>query len=573
MNNLSEAHRLHLKASAISDEVIEARGYRTINDAAELHEAGFTHSKLNVPGLLLPLCNTAGLNGMNVYRPDVPRVLLGKPVKYEYPAGEKMHLDCPPSCRDKLRDISTPLYITEGQKKADALASEGATAIALLGVWNWRDGSGWLHDWDDITLKGRKVLIAFDSDTPHKPEVLLARSRLTSGLQRRDAKVYNLNLPDKPDGTKQGIDDWMAMGHSHAELKGLVVEAPTAAEPTPSSSYLEQLFTYEDALKPREPVPMIVEGYIRECSLYQWFGDSGVGKTNLLIDMLLHVAAGMPWLPSVPEEGASPTDGLQVIQCPVLWVDLEMGKDRVFERIEALGRSLGVSADLPQYGLSMPNPPLSNTNIDKLTAFVLHITELHGKPPLVVIDNMTMFSDVDSMSEAAQMKRVMQALKELIRVTGCTVIVIHHPNKLGEFSRDSTAIRNMLDGEYRQSEEPNSSVIVITHTKWRDRRMPPINVKFEFETEDGETLYSAAFYRSDAPMNKASSCRECILSALETGSKNDTQLRKMAGVRRQTFDTVSDELLAEEIIQYSQNGAGRGSVKVWGLAPQFGLGI
>jgi hypothetical protein len=47
-----------------------------------------------------------------------------------------MRLDCPPRCRALLGDPAIPLWITEGQKKADALASAGATALALLGVWN-----------------------------------------------------------------------------------------------------------------------------------------------------------------------------------------------------------------------------------------------------------------------------------------------------------------------------------------------------------------------------------------------------------------------------------------------------
>ena len=49
-----------------------------------------------------------------------------------------MRVDCPPRCRPGLADPAVPLWITEGQKKADALASRGLCAIALLGVWNWR---------------------------------------------------------------------------------------------------------------------------------------------------------------------------------------------------------------------------------------------------------------------------------------------------------------------------------------------------------------------------------------------------------------------------------------------------
>ena len=72
----------------------------------------------------------------SVYRPDMPRFNAeGKSIKYELPRGASMRLDCPPRCQALLGDPTVALYITEGQKKADALASQGACALALLGVY------------------------------------------------------------------------------------------------------------------------------------------------------------------------------------------------------------------------------------------------------------------------------------------------------------------------------------------------------------------------------------------------------------------------------------------------------
>jgi len=92
---------------------------------------------------------------LHVYRPDAPRSFDEKGkgrlpdgtypqrvAKYEAPQGAAMRLDCPPTCRSSLRDPSVPLWITESQKKADALASHGFCALALLGVWNWRGRNG-----------------------------------------------------------------------------------------------------------------------------------------------------------------------------------------------------------------------------------------------------------------------------------------------------------------------------------------------------------------------------------------------------------------------------------------------
>lgn len=80
-NKLSREHYITLsKGSGISDEVIAARGYRTITQVKDLLDLGFSSNQSkNVPGLLLPVCPPDGSNGLYTYRPDLPRVIeLGK---------------------------------------------------------------------------------------------------------------------------------------------------------------------------------------------------------------------------------------------------------------------------------------------------------------------------------------------------------------------------------------------------------------------------------------------------------------------------------------------------------------
>src|SRR5262245_56410346 len=121
---LSAAHLHMLRAeSGISDAVIAARGYRTITGHKELTALGFAKSQLQPPGLLLPLHTTDGSQPFFIFRPDRPREKNGKLVKYEMPAKTGMRLDCPPTCQPLLAVPKMPMWITEGQKKADSLAS------------------------------------------------------------------------------------------------------------------------------------------------------------------------------------------------------------------------------------------------------------------------------------------------------------------------------------------------------------------------------------------------------------------------------------------------------------------
>ncbi len=103
--DLCEAHLRMLKASDISDEVIEARGYRTVTTRADLAGLGFSPPQRNVPALLVPVIGVTGDLETYQARPDTPRTgSEGKAIKYETPKGSRMALDVHPRARPGLGD-------------------------------------------------------------------------------------------------------------------------------------------------------------------------------------------------------------------------------------------------------------------------------------------------------------------------------------------------------------------------------------------------------------------------------------------------------------------------------------
>ena len=221
---MNESHLEMLRSgSGISDEVITERGYRTIS-ASQGKEYGFPPSQCR-SGLLMPVWTTDGKNPLYILRPDDPRLGKdGKPLKYEMPRGQSVRIDCPPRCLTRLADPSIPLWVTEGIKKDDAMASRGLCTIALLGVWNFKGrndkgGITLLADFDYIALNGRQVYIVFDSDVMTKPQVRAALDRLIEHLQRKGAHVTAVYLP-MAGGSKVGVDDFL-LTHSVADLEGL----------------------------------------------------------------------------------------------------------------------------------------------------------------------------------------------------------------------------------------------------------------------------------------------------------------------------------------------------------------
>lgn len=194
-NMLLPQHAKSLAESGISQDVIEARGYRSVESKAELERLGFSQPQRLTPTLLVPIWGRGVKVGLYHHRPDEPRMNKDRARfnKYEVPYGSQMVVDVHPFLKDKIKDPKVPLFITEGIKKADAAISRGLCCIALIGTWNWRGttefgGKTVLTDFEFIAFKdskdhGRDVYICFDSDVMEKPQVNLALARLSEVLK------------------------------------------------------------------------------------------------------------------------------------------------------------------------------------------------------------------------------------------------------------------------------------------------------------------------------------------------------------------------------------------------------
>jgi hypothetical protein len=259
---LSPSHRQMLEqGSGIAPVVIAARGYRTVTGEEAL-TFGFRGQQAR-PGLLIPVHTTDGKLALAVLRPDQPRIVEDKRhkkeptsgdrpqkiIKYEWPQGVEPRVDCPPLCFPDLKDPAIPLWITEGQKKGDALASWGLCVIDLPGgVWGWKSKrAGVLADLDYVVWTGRDVFVVFDSDVMTKSAVAQALGRLVKLLSRRGANITPVPLPQQGD-EKLGVDDFKARGgtleqlHAFAGLGQLLpLRTDSRISETESAEYLKAL--------------------------------------------------------------------------------------------------------------------------------------------------------------------------------------------------------------------------------------------------------------------------------------------------------------------------------------------
>ena len=252
-------HEKLVKASAISDDVARRRGYRSVTEPGEL--AGiFGPVQRRAPGLLIPLFNVYGEQCSYQLRPDEPRIgRNGKALKYETPRGLKMTLDCPPPTLEHVRNPKVTLWLTEGVRKADSLASVGLRALALLGVDCWRGtgregGKTVLDDWQGVALNGRKVVVCFDSDAFEKPEIHAATERVGKWLESRGAELSFVYLPHAADGSKMGVDNYLAE-HSRDEL---LARIERVWHPLPHDTVKPQETLFDEATPLRSTAELLV---------------------------------------------------------------------------------------------------------------------------------------------------------------------------------------------------------------------------------------------------------------------------------------------------------------------------
>ena len=131
---------------------------------------------------------------------------------------------------EEVRHGDGDLWVTEGCKKVDSLASRGEPAVGFIGVWNMAEpktkGTVPLPCWQHVRLRGRRVIIVFDADARTNPDVQEALRRAVKMLEGLGAIVLVVYLPAVNGDGKAGVDDYLA-----SEAGGTVAELRMMAGP------------------------------------------------------------------------------------------------------------------------------------------------------------------------------------------------------------------------------------------------------------------------------------------------------------------------------------------------------
>jgi hypothetical protein len=313
---LLDSHQRQLKASSIADEVIAARGYRTIWRRSEVPDE-FADWQRRL-GLLVPTHSPDGKTKGHQLKPTKPiRRKDGRKPKYETPADSAITLDVNPLMLEEVRHGDGDLWITEGCKKVDSLASRGEPAVGFIGVWNMAvpktKGTVPLPCWQHVRLRGRRVIIVFDADARTNPDVQEALRRAVKMLEGLGAIVLVVYLPAVNGDGKAGVDDFLAAGGTVAELR--LMAAP-----------YEPVNVGAERLSRDEKLRAAVEDLERRWWSEEWKGRGGHTERDVALK-LIEAAA---------RSGKIHADGIRV---RVSWGTLQVGAKVARKTLaRALGR-------------------------------------------------------------------------------------------------------------------------------------------------------------------------------------------------------------------------------------------
>ena len=258
------------------------------------------------------------------------------------------------------------------------------------------------------------------------------------------------------------------------------------------------LISADDFSAKPEPVTWLIKRWVQAMALIMVHGPSGGGKTFVVLDWVLHMAAGLPtWAENKVKPSA------------VVYLAGE-GHQGLRGRVAAWKhkhQTKTLNMWLSKSGCDLNTPEGYQKVSDQIRA--LPVT-----PAMIVVDTLHRFLLGDENS-AQDAKGMLDACAALMREFNCSVLLVHHTGVSEEAqhrARGSSAWRGALDIEISIIPSKDGQPLEIVQRKQKDgelseplyARIAPIVIPGWFD-EDGEPVKSATLELVDAPVKQKAS--------------------------------------------------------------------
>jgi hypothetical protein len=257
----------------------------------------------------------------------------------------------------------------------------------------------------------------------------VARLFLESGLGQRDKARRPDYLATTIHNARQAVArDLAAIEHGRQVAESILRNWFAAIR----SKVAGLLVRWEDFVAAMDPPSRLVKGLLSVGGVSVLYGESGVGKSFVALDIGAAVAAGAPWMGRATEKGK------------VLYAVGE-GVKGFRRRCKALMKDRGF--DKPPFAI-LPD----SLNIpDEVETFLLVVdlfAKTYGGPPdLLVLDTLARYFGEGEENSARDMGRFLRAIDQLRRTYPDThVLIVHHAGKdPARGMRGSSALKGAAD--------------------------------------------------------------------------------------------------------------------------------
>ncbi len=316
------------------------------------------------------------------------------------------------------------VFVTEGEKAADAARSIGLTATTSAGGANSAEKTDW------GPLAGKEVVILPDNDKPGKKYTEAVTAILLSLDPPAVVKV--VNLPDLPD--HGDIFDWVEMRGDAVEPEELrkIVEGmadvaefstlPKSRKSSPKNGHSEAVFTrLSDVVE--EELAWLWPGRIPLGKLTLLAGDPGLGKSFVTIDMAARVSTGTPW-PDCPGDSQPPGT--------VILFNSEDGiADTVVPRLKQAGGELSrvIAMEGVQWTDDEGQEHQRGFSLDRDLPNLIDVLKSNPDTRLVVIDPISAYCGSTDSHKNADVRGLLAPLAQMAIQYRVAVVMVTHLSK------------------------------------------------------------------------------------------------------------------------------------------------
>jgi predicted ATP-dependent serine protease len=299
------------------------------------------------------------------------------------------------------------------------------------------------------------------------------------------------------------------------------------------------------------PAPKwLIKGFMTQGSVALLYGNPGVGKSFVAIDIGLSVAKGKEWFNSMTSQGAVvmvSTEGNQSLQLRLKGWEIE--------------NDMSLS-DTNNFIFCFEPIDFSKTSAQQ--NFLKKMKTLPEQPKLIIIDT---FADCFSQSsnsenDSGSVSKFLGGIKRIVDKTGASALIVHHNNKGARKERGSTAIRGKMDSMYLVTSS-KAGFAVIDSTKQRnfavDKKiqfslkevnLPELESEFSLATTCVAVLRDGTVSAVNRPaaMNLTKN-QQIVLELLAQGSPlKQLDIRQISGLSKSSLSDTMKKLVELKLV-------------------------